>query len=176
MRHIGNYIRPIVDYLRGIGRYLKRLARKAAGETIHPLMDPTPAAISADAAVTLEPERWMATGNDPLDNAAWVHLAEACVDLFAELENYQADFDPPRREIAEHVCDRLREILARSGVSLIDADSALDRNLHNMDPRDSPLKTDDAVVRVTSTGFYIGRRVLRRARVQLLQEASTSGV
>ena len=115
------------------------------------------------------------SSDDPLNNTAWAKLAEECVELFAELDRYQADFDPPRREVAEHVCGRLTEILARNGVDLIGEDGAFDRNLHEPDPPGITPKPATASVHVISPGFHIGRRILRRARVEIVQNPSTAG-
>jgi hypothetical protein len=67
---------------------------------------------------------------DPLDNKPWIKLVEEGVDLFDELDSHQEGLDPAGREIAEHVCLRLREILERCDVEVIDEDRPFDRTLH----------------------------------------------
>lgn len=176
-----------------IGCYLNELWRKVMGASSNPSPVPPSPEVSrsveeeqATGGSTQTPSPLVETvegegrlerlpGDDPLNNTAWVKLAGACVELFAELDRYQADFDPPRREVAEHVCNRLREILARNGVDLIDADGAFDCNLHEPDPAGIRPKPGAATARVISPGFQIGRRVLRRARVEIVQEPSTPG-
>lgn len=176
-----------------IGCYLNELWRKVMGASSNPSPAPPPPEVSRSVegeqtagGSTQTPSPLVETvggegperlpDDDPLNNTAWVKLAEACVELFAELDRYQADFDPPRREIAEHVCNRLMEILARNGVDLIDADGAFDRSLHEPDPPGIRPKPGAATVQhVISPGFQVGRRVLRRARVEIVQEPSTTG-
>lgn len=149
--------------------YLSELWRKV----IDQLSDFAPTSSSAKALCSApaphEKVQSMTVAGDPLNNTAWVKLAEECVELFAELDRYQADFDLPRREVAEHVCNRLMEILARNGVSLIDADGVFDRKLHKPDPAGIRPKPRAATAHVISPGFQIGRRVLRRARVKIVQ-------
>lgn len=158
-----------------IGCHLSRLWRKIVGESSGPVATPSPVEVLRSAPAPREKVQSVTVADDPLNNTAWVGLAEACVELFAELDRYQADFDPPRREIAEHVCNRLMEILARNGVNLIDADGVFDRNLHEPDPASTRPKPGAATVHVISPGFQVGRRVLRRARVEIVQEPSTMG-
>lgn len=154
---------------------LSRLWRKIVGESSTPTPTRPPVDIPHSVPTPPEEVQSATVADDPLSNKAWVKLAEACVELFTELDRYQADFDPPRREVAEHVCDRLMEILVRHGVDLIDADGAFDRNLHEPDPAGLRPKPGAATAHVISPGFQIGRRVLRRARVEILQEPSTPG-
>jgi len=113
--------------------------------------------------------------DNPLSNTRWVKLAGECVELFAELDRYSQDFDPPRREVAEHVCSRLTEILARNGVSLISEDAAFDRNLHEPDKPVAGLESGSVQARIISPGFRINRRILRRARVETAQEIEVTG-
>jgi hypothetical protein len=105
-----------------------------------------------------------ATG-DQLDNRPWLALVEECVALFDELDRHAAAFDPPRREVAEHVTCRLREILERCGVEPVDGDTTFDRNRHQPDGGAAPPAAP--IAEVLSPGFAVGRRVLRRARVRL---------
>ena len=48
---------------------------------------------------------------DPLDNGPWLKLVENCVDLFDELNSHLDHFDPSGREVAEHTCLRLQDVL-----------------------------------------------------------------
>lgn len=106
------------------------------------------------------------SNDSALSNTAWVKLAEECVELYVELKRYLQQFDPPRQEVAEHVCQRLTEILVRSGVDLIGDDGPFDRNLHErINPTTEPL-SDAATARIVNPGFRISRRVLQRARVE----------
>ncbi len=155
--------------------HLSRLWRKVVGESSSPASTPSSVEAPPSAQAPHEEVRSVTAADDPLNNTAWVKLAEACVELFAELDRYQADFDPPRREVAEHVCNRLMEILVRNGVGLIDADGAFDRNRHEPNLSGAGLKPGAATAHVISPGFQIGRRILRRARVEILQEPSTTG-
>lgn len=102
---------------------------------------------------------------EPLDNAPWVDLATQCAELFDELDRTLDQFDPARREVAEHALYRLREVLELSGVDVIDGDPVFDRNRHEpMGPVPTGA-TDKGTMRIVSPGFAVGRRVLRRARV-----------
>jgi hypothetical protein len=103
---------------------------------------------------------------DPLENKRWLGLVEECVTLFDELDRHGASFDPPRREVAEHVCYRLQEILERSGIALISGDSTFDRNRHRPEPA-AGIAAGAVIAETLSPGFSVGRRVLRRARVRL---------
>jgi molecular chaperone GrpE (heat shock protein) len=100
---------------------------------------------------------------NPLDNGPWLKLVENCVDLFDELDSHLDHFDPSGREVAEHTCLRLQEILQRCGVDLIDQPGDFDRSLHQ--PVEPGTGLNSATVRPISPGFRVGRRVLRRARV-----------
>ena len=102
---------------------------------------------------------------DPLDNGPWLKLVENCVDLFDELDSHLDHFDPSGRELAEHTCLRLQEILQRCGVELIDQPGDFERSLHQ--PVEPGTGLNSATVRPISPGFRVGRRVLRRARVSL---------
>jgi hypothetical protein len=104
---------------------------------------------------------------DLLENKRWLGLVEECVTLFDELDRHSASFDPPRREVAEHVCYRLQEILERSGVTLISGDSTFDRNRHRAEPAAAGTAPGARIAETLSSGFSVGRRVLRRARVRL---------
>ncbi|HKP51299.1 MAG TPA: hypothetical protein VJ183_01460 [Chloroflexia bacterium] len=104
---------------------------------------------------------------DPLDNKPWLGLVEECVALFDELDRHGPGFDPPRQELAEHVCFRLREILERSGVEIIEGATLFDRIQHQQEGITGSVPLGAHIAETLSPGFHIGRRVLRRARVKL---------
>jgi hypothetical protein len=105
--------------------------------------------------------------NDPLDNKPWIKLAEECVELFDELDRQIKFFDPARREIADHVCCRLQEMLQRSGVELIAETALFERTLHQPEIPTAGMTNGADTAIILSPGFRVGRRVLRRARVEL---------
>lgn len=111
---------------------------------------------------------------DPIDNKPWMKLVEECADLFDELDRHMDALDPERREMAEHVCRRLQEILERCGVELIDQEAMFERRLHQLVGLSVGMSPEAATARIISPGFRVGPRILRRARVQLLQEASSN--
>ena len=108
-----------------------------------------------------------------LENTAWVSLVEECVELFDELDRVSPSLDPPAREFADHLTFRLREILVRSGATLISEDQTFDRNRHRPEPVSEDFQPGATIVETMSPGFAIDRRVLRRARVKVTQPAST---
>lgn len=176
MSGIGGFMCCLESYIRRVGQYLKQVWWRVVGKSPEPQMKAAPVAVLPAPNSAVDAGQTAVTDHDPLDNTAWVNLAEACVELFSELESYQTEFDPPRREVAEHVCDRLREILVRSEVGLIEADGVFDRNFHEFVSCGAPPQTDGASVRVLTPGFHIGRRILRRAHVELVKKPSPSGV
>lgn len=113
--------------------------------------------------------------DDPLDNKPWIKLAEECVELFDELDRQNKFFDPARREIADHVCCRLKEMLQRSGVELIAETALFERTLHQPETPTVGIVDKAATAIILSPGFRVGRRVLRRARVEL-QNSTSNGV
>ena len=58
---------------------------------------------------------------EPLDNRPWLKLVEENVALFDELDRHRADFDAPRREVADHVICRLQEILDAAALTRLAA-------------------------------------------------------
>lgn len=110
---------------------------------------------------------------DPLDNTPWMNLVEKCVDLIDELDRLLESLDPPRQEMAEHVISRLQEVLERSGVNVISGDTQFDRSRHESATRKSGLSPGTPITATLSPGFAVGRRVLRRARVQLADKEFT---
>ena len=100
-------------------------------------------------------------------NGPWLGLVEDCIDLFDELERLHAHLDPQRQEMADHVADRLRDILERSGLSVISNDRSFDRSRHQAEPADLHVEPGTSIAETVSPGFVAGRRVLRRARVRL---------
>lgn len=106
---------------------------------------------------------------DALSNKRWVTLVEELVDLFDELDRHFASFDPARQELADHVLLRLQEILVRSGVDLIVGNSTFDSHRHKPEQIGPGQNPGTTMVETVSPGFAIGRRVLRRARVRLVE-------
>lgn len=105
---------------------------------------------------------------DPLKNTRWLRLTEECVDLFDELDDLFPRLDPPRREIARHVKYRLQEILTRSGVKSISRDSAFDETRHQLEQQDSTAAPGTPIMKFVSPGFEVDGRVLRRAKVRVV--------
>lgn len=97
----------------------------------------------------------------------WLHLAEECADLFDELDHLAPNVDAPRQEMIRHMKYRLQEILTRSGVELIDQDTAYDRSRHKLEPPDTDIPSGTPLVEIVSPGFAVGRRVLRPAHVRV---------
>jgi hypothetical protein len=105
----------------------------------------------------------------PLDNKPWLDVTEECVALFDEFDQLSGQFEEERRELCEHVCARLRELLERSGVEVIEADGPFDRRIHQPIKRTAISDQTPPNVHVVSPGFKIDRRVFRRARVEIVQ-------
>jgi hypothetical protein len=103
----------------------------------------------------------------PQYDERWLHLAEECADLFDELDRLAPNVDAPRQEMIRHVKHRLQEILTRSGVELIDQDTAYDRSRHKLEPLDADIPSGTPLVEIVSPGFVVGRRVLRPAHVRV---------
>lgn len=105
--------------------------------------------------------------SEALENTAWVGLAEECVALFDELERHKPDFSAAQQEVTDHVQTRLLELLERSGVEIIVTDKSFDRLRHQAEKASHKVPRGTAIQAVISPGFAIGRRILRRARVQV---------
>jgi hypothetical protein len=107
--------------------------------------------------------------SDPLDNKAWVNLVGECVELFDEMDGVTASSSDPRKDLAEHVCYRLREILERSGVEVLEGDSStqFDGLQHQLGGKATRTPEGTQITGTLSPGFRIGRRVFRRARVTI---------
>jgi len=108
-----------------------------------------------------------------LEDKRWLKLAEECADLFDELDIHSATFDDASRELADHVCSRLQEILERSGVELISGDLVFDRHRHQPERAASVAASGTTIAETLSPGFVVGRRVLRRARVRLIEPGTS---
>ena len=106
-------------------------------------------------------------GASPLEEGRWMKLVEECVEMVDELDEHMESFDAPRREVAGHVILRLEEILGRSGVEIISNDTIFDRARHKPDADHCALDNGATVGETLSSGFAVGPRVLRRARVRL---------
>ena len=102
-----------------------------------------------------------------LESRSWTSLVEECVDVVDELDRHMAGFDPPRQEVAGHVILRLQEILGRSGVEVISGDVTYDPGRHKAGRAGITATSGVHITRTLSPGFAVGRRVLRRARVQV---------
>lgn len=116
----------------------------------------------------VSPSMIEADDSDPLSNKRWVTLVEEFVDLFDELDRHFASFDPVRQELADHILLRLQEIMVRSGVELITDNTTFDSHRHKPEQVGSGQIPDTIMVEIISPGFAIGPRVLRRARVRLV--------
>lgn len=104
---------------------------------------------------------------DSLNNRPWIKLAEDCVALYDELDHHLTALDAGGRDLAEHVCLRLQEILQRNDVTIIDEDGGFERTLHQPTGGSAGGGSEPRQVTILSPGFRVGRRILRRARVQL---------
>ena len=102
-----------------------------------------------------------------LEDGPWIKLVEECVEMIDELDEHMAGFDAPRRELADHVILRLKEILERSGVEVISNEAAFDRSRHKTAGESAAPVPGAAISEILSPGFAVGRRVLRRARVRV---------
>jgi hypothetical protein len=101
-----------------------------------------------------------------LDNDAWLRLVEEDVDLIDELDRHRNGLDESGRAVADHVTSRLREVLERANVDVIEEDVGFDRLRHA--PIESQLPAAGTpILEVVSPGFAIGPRVLRRAQVRV---------
>jgi len=97
----------------------------------------------------------------------WLGLVEELVTLLDELERHQPQFDPATRDLAGHVGLRVLEILERSGVTVIEGETAFDRNRHQPEQGAAHARAGAAVLETLRPGLAVGRRVFRRARVGL---------
>lgn len=127
--------------------------------------------VSAPLDISPHPPAKSEISDDPLYNKLWIKLAEECVELFDELDRQLKFFDPPRSEIASHVCCRLQEMLQRSGVELIAETALFERTLHQPEIPTAGMSNGADTAIILSPGFRIGRRILRRARVELQSSA-----
>ena len=171
---------PELGKMLGLRALLSRFRQRGVAARPNPLADCAssqgPASISvASLAPELVPAHSPETPSgsppprpvvEPIDNRPWMKLVEECVDLVDELDGQLAALDPGGREIAEHVCLRLQEVLQRCGVTLIDQPGAFERTLHQ--PVGPGTGAGTPQVEVLSPGFRVDRRILRRARVQFL--------
>ena len=107
------------------------------------------------------------TSHDPLDNREWLGLVEECVALFEDLDRHRDSMQAGGREVADHACLRLVEILQRRGVEIVEGDETFVRGRHQPVGRGEPPVEGQGIAETLSPGFVVGRRVLRRARVTL---------
>jgi len=140
-----------------------------------------------DGRVTLEPPTRISSAEDagpepgpgdrdsPLGNRPWIKLVEECVDLFDELDRLSPRLDAARREMAEHVSFRLREILERSEVRVIDGDTHFESGQHQPEQPTVSIRPGTPIAATVSPGFAVDRRVLRRARVRLSSSTTSVG-
>jgi hypothetical protein len=101
------------------------------------------------------------------DNRRWLRLAEGCVEIIDELDQNADGFDPPRRELAEHVALRLEETLERSGVEVIKGEVNFDGTRHRSVPGGAEPPTGATISETLNPGFAVGPQVLLRARVRV---------
>lgn len=130
--------------------------------------DPPVSSPAAPESETAEPQKAEseALDGEPLENRPWLKLVEESVALFDELDRHRVDFDAPRQEVADHVICRLHEILERCGVEPISGGGPFDRNRHQPDGA-TRVPPGATVTQTLSPGFRVGKRILRRARVQV---------
>lgn len=105
----------------------------------------------------------------PPENGSWIKLVEGCVDVVDELDEHSDGFDTSRRELASHVVLRLEEVLERSGVEIITGEPTFDRARHKPVGTGAAASPGTTISETLSPGFAVGPRVLRRAKVRLLQ-------
>jgi hypothetical protein len=117
----------------------------------------------------IEPEQNIEPTGNPLENKPWSRLVEDCVCLFDEVERLRPELDNTAQEFASHVTCRLQEILERSGVEIIAEDTGFDRTRHQAETSLSAIDNETTITRTLSPGFAVGRRVFRRARVELAE-------
>lgn len=108
----------------------------------------------------------------PLDDKQWVGLVEGCVGLYDELDRHFASLDPECRALAEHVLLRLQEILGRSNVEVIAGEAIFDRHRHQPEQTETRVMPGAVIAETLRPGFAVGHRVLRRARVRLVENTA----
>lgn len=108
----------------------------------------------------------VAPGPDGQDR--WLALVEECVGLVDELDRHGPGWDAARRELAGHMIDRLKEILERAGVAPIEGETVFDRGRHQPE-RPGTALPGAQIVQTLSPGFSVGRRIVRRARVRVVE-------
>jgi hypothetical protein len=148
----------------GTLRSASRASGRAPGT---PALAPAPSeAAPAPTPVVPEPVAF-APGGNGLENDAWVRLVEEDVALIDELDRHRSGLDESGRAVADHMSSRLREVLERAEVEVIDDDASFDRLRHApLNPQGAP-EVGTPIAEVVSPGFAIGPRVLRRAQVRL---------
>jgi hypothetical protein len=139
----------------------------SSSETVDEAHQTSPQSIYSSGDVTLGALGQPVYSGDPLDNKVWVNVVEECVALFDEMDRLGTTVSEESRDLAEHVCDRLREILERSGVEVLEGSTEFDRRLHQLYGEAVRSPDGTAVTRTISPGFRVGRRIFRRARVTI---------
>lgn len=121
--------------------------------------------------------RTVGTPVSPTDepDRRWHALVEDLVVLFDEFDRLPATDSACCRSVVAHLIDRLREILERGRVGVIADEPTFDPDRHQPDPSAATAVPGAAVAETLSPGFYLGRRVLRRARVELAHPAPEEG-
>lgn len=96
----------------------------------------------------------------------WQNLVQECIDLLETLERHQEQ-PIDGRELNDYITSQLIEILQRNQVEIVDSDSEYNLLRHQVLPPGSKAEPGAKIARTVSPGFAIGRRVLRRAKVEL---------
>ena len=106
-----------------------------------------------------------------LDNSQWLKLVEECIELEGDLVNLYEHLDVTSQHIVDHTTLRIQEMLERSHVEIIANEHAFNRARHQTKPM-HPIPRPGTPITVTlHPGFAVGRRVLRRAEVQVASAA-----
>lgn len=167
--------------------YGERLEIPALPPRTHDHEDDSPEIVAPDthqesllpSTIMLPPPPPESEEDEPDHEPEWWEMVEALVELVAEMEEEAEEFDHLHSDQAKTcrlVVNRLTSILARNGVTVIGSLEAgatedcvgqpFDRSRHQPVGLDG--SDEESVVQdVTRSGFVVGSRVLRRARVRL---------
>ena len=115
----------------------------------------------------------LASPDDPLNNKPLMQLVEECVLLFDELDRLRPGLEASTQDFADHVASRVQEILERCGATIISGDLTFDHRRHQQETTDPLIADGSPIAETQSPGFAVGRRVFRRARVKLTENATT---
>ena len=102
-----------------------------------------------------------------LDNAQWLSLVEECIELEGDLVNLHEHLDDTSQHIVDHTTLRIQDMLERSHVEIIVNERAFNRTRHQTKPVHPIPRPGTPITATLHPGFAVGRRVLRRAQVQI---------